>query len=272
MPKWRKLHVKALESEDIHEMPDDFTRFLWILLPLVLDREGRGRYSAAWVRSKVFPLRTDVTIEQVETAFGWYAMHDMVVTYHVDERPYFHVPSFPRYQGDTAKEAESYYPAPPDFHDDESRPTPDLLQSKSGPTPELVATKSGSDADADADADADSTPPPPHGAYFTTLRDICQLDSKIKSNAGRMNRAAKELRVANVTLDEIRRFYEGDRSWWWSQDWRGVKGEPPKPEDIGKTVGIARTWASRNGKARDGPLRTIRCVDQQGNITEETVG
>ncbi len=34
MPQWRKLHVKATESLDIHEMPDDFTRLLWVMLDI----------------------------------------------------------------------------------------------------------------------------------------------------------------------------------------------------------------------------------------------
>ena len=42
MPTWRKLHVKATESLDINDMPDDFHRLLWVMLPLGLDREGRG--------------------------------------------------------------------------------------------------------------------------------------------------------------------------------------------------------------------------------------
>lgn len=42
MPKYRKLWIKTVESHDINEMPDDFTRLLWVLLPLGLDSEGRG--------------------------------------------------------------------------------------------------------------------------------------------------------------------------------------------------------------------------------------
>ncbi|NLF00101.1 MAG: hypothetical protein GX601_03900, partial [Anaerolineales bacterium] len=51
MPQWRKLHTATLEDWDLHAMPDDFTRLLWLLLPLVLDREGRGIDSSTWLRA-----------------------------------------------------------------------------------------------------------------------------------------------------------------------------------------------------------------------------
>ncbi len=85
----------------------------------VLDREGRGRYNDTWVRSKIFPLRNDVTDEQVCLAMGWLYTRRMIIPYQSNGRSYFHVPSFPRYQGDTSKEAESYYPPPPDLDDDD---------------------------------------------------------------------------------------------------------------------------------------------------------
>ncbi len=68
MPQWRKFHAKATESLDINDMPDDFTRLLWVMLPLKLCREGRGMDSAAWVRSNIFPLREDITLDMVLAA------------------------------------------------------------------------------------------------------------------------------------------------------------------------------------------------------------
>jgi len=144
MPTWRKLHVKTTESLDLDAMPDDFTRLLWLMLPLKLCKYGRGLYSPAWVRSMVFPLRDDVTQDMVGVALEWFVKREMLIPYEVEGRAYFFVPSFPRYQGNTSKEANSDYPAPPD-----------LLQTNSGPTPDLLQTNSGTDADADADAKAD---------------------------------------------------------------------------------------------------------------------
>jgi len=141
MPRYRKLYTKTLESLDINDMPDDFTRLFWTLLPLVLCREGRGINSPAWLKSKIFPLREDVDAERVGVALDWCIQRGMIVPYSVDGRDYFYVPSFPKYQGNTTKEAESDYPPPQS-----------PVESKSGVSPEEVQSKSVTDANADADA------------------------------------------------------------------------------------------------------------------------
>jgi len=143
MPQWRKLHTKITESLDVNDMPDDFTRLLWVLLPTQLCREGRGVDNPSWVRSRVFPMREDVTLQMVTAALDWYERRGMIVRYQVEDRGYFYVPTFHRYQGNTAKEAASEYPAPPEQ---------DVADS--GPTPELVQSRSSTDSDADSDSES----------------------------------------------------------------------------------------------------------------------
>lgn len=150
MPQWRKLHVKARESFDINDMPDDFTRLLWVMLPLGLCREGRGIDNASWIKSQIMPLRNDVTPDAIESAMEWYESRGMIERYTVAGRPYFWVPSFGKYQGNTSKEAASEYPPPPS--DAEQEP----VQTNSGPTPELVWSKSGTDVDTEADTESDT--------------------------------------------------------------------------------------------------------------------
>lgn len=142
MPNYRKLHVKALESLDINDMPDDFTRLFWVLLPLALDCAGRGLDNAAWLKSKVFPLRCDVEPGAVATAMDWFCDRGMVERYEIDGRAYFWLPTFAAYQGDTSKEARSNYPAPPE-----------QVETNSGVGQEFVASKSAPAATADAAAD-----------------------------------------------------------------------------------------------------------------------
>ena len=69
MPKYRQLHYKIIDSFDFNEMPNDFTRIVWVLLTLVLDSEGRGIDNMAWVKSKMFPMRNDVDIAQLIEVF-----------------------------------------------------------------------------------------------------------------------------------------------------------------------------------------------------------
>jgi hypothetical protein len=133
MPRYRKLHVKTTESLDINDMPDDFTRLMWVLMPLGLCREGRGIDNPAWLKSKLFPLRseTDVTREMICSAMAWYEQRGMIRRYVVNGRPYFQVPTFHTYQGNTTREAETNYPPPPEETAQDSRPTQDLLTTNS---------------------------------------------------------------------------------------------------------------------------------------------
>lgn len=146
MPQYRKLWVKSLESLDINDMPDDFTRLLWVLLPLGLDREGRGMDSSSWVRSKIFPMREDVSNKMVQKAMDWYADRGMIKRYLVAGRRYFYIPTWSRYQGDTIKEAASNLPDPPQ----------EQLLSNSGVSPEQVGNNLASDSSSESDADIES--------------------------------------------------------------------------------------------------------------------
>jgi len=130
MPQYRKLYTKTLESLDIAKMPDDFTRLTWLMLPLVCCREGRGMDYATWLRSKLYPLRQDVTDDMVQDAFDWFASNGMIVRYQVDGRRYFYIKTWFEYQGNTSKETASIYPGP------------ELVKSSAGVTPELVESKS----------------------------------------------------------------------------------------------------------------------------------
>jgi hypothetical protein len=189
MPTWRKLHVKTTESQSVQELPDDFHRLLWVLLPLGLDREGRGIFNPAWIKSKVMPLRVDVTSERIFDAMMVFVDRGMVETYTVNGRDYFWVPTFPVYQGNTSKEAPSHLPEPPDpdqppeddwipfeiprtvqpgehvqlrgvFNQMTGKYESVELRTNSGPTPDQLPSGSTTDADADADSDSDADDKP----------------------------------------------------------------------------------------------------------------
>lgn len=139
MPKYRQLHVKIIESFDFNEMPNDFTRVLWLLLTLVLDSEGRGIDNASWLRSRLFPLRTDVEINQIAEAFDWLEKRQMIIRYQVNGRGYFYIPTFKQYQSGTQKEADSVLPPPP-------AKTPEQLPTYSGVNPEEVGAAASASA------------------------------------------------------------------------------------------------------------------------------
>lgn len=129
MPKYRKTWTKTLDSFDFNEMPDDFTRVVWLLLPLILDSEGRGIDLPAWVCSKMFPLR-QVDAGQVAAALDYFESRGMITRYKVAGRSYFHLPNWTAYQSGTEKEAASVLPPPPDQLSTNSLPTLDQVQTK----------------------------------------------------------------------------------------------------------------------------------------------
>ena len=125
MPTWRKLHTKVTRSLDVNDMPDDFTRLLWVLLPLRLDGDGRSLDNASFVKAGTMPLREDVSTEQVQDALDWFAAHGMIERYESDGRQYFYLPTFEDYQGSrkSRRESASDYPDPPTDCTHDSRTT-----------------------------------------------------------------------------------------------------------------------------------------------------
>jgi DnaD/phage-associated family protein len=138
MPKYRQLHTKIIDSFDFNEMPDDFTRIVWVLLPLILDSEGRGLDNPSWIKSKMFPIRQDVSEKQISKVFDWFYERKMISRYEVNDHKYFFVPTFKLYQSGTKKESASVLPSP--------LITPEEVRSSSGVAPEEVRTAESASA------------------------------------------------------------------------------------------------------------------------------
>ena len=199
MPRYRKLYVKTTESLDINDMPDDFTRLMWVLMPLGLCQEGRGIDNAAWIKSKLFPLRIDVTQEMISTAMDWYEQRGMVRRYQINGRPYFCVPTFRTYQGDTSREADTNYPPPPEESAPHSRPTHDPLTTNSS---SYTDANANTDPDANTDAEASSADAPsspgPTPAELVFLEQIGAFEDE----QDRKDVLAMEVQVGSVKVAE----------------------------------------------------------------------
>lgn len=133
MPRYRKLPTCTLDSPDVAAMPDDFTRLTWLFLPLICTRDGTTYDNATFLRSKLYPLREDVTVEQVQAAIEWYKARGMIGSYEANGRSYLFLVNWVKYQGKTEREAESNLPPPP---------TQELSQTCSGVNQELVESGS----------------------------------------------------------------------------------------------------------------------------------
>lgn len=121
MPTYRKTHTKTLDSYDFNGLPDDFSRVCWLLLPLILDSEGRGIYNLAWIRSKMFPLRENVQLAKIKKSFDCFAEKKMIIVYEANGKEYFYIPSWKIYQTGTEREAKSTLPVPQELVESESR-------------------------------------------------------------------------------------------------------------------------------------------------------
>ncbi len=132
MPMYRNIHTKTPDSEDINDMPDDFTRLFYIMFFIILDSAGRGYDKPAWLKSKAFPLREDVTYEMINGAMDWFEKRGMIYRYEVNGKKCFWDPKFQSHQHGLNKEGKSVIPAP----------TPEQVKSWSGVTPEQVESNS----------------------------------------------------------------------------------------------------------------------------------
>ena len=132
MPKYRQLHTKLVDSQDIADMPDDFTRLLYLTFIVILDSGGKAIDNPAWIRSKAFPLREDVTLEQIKTAMDWYEQRGQIVRYEIGGKKYFICPKFIELQSGLEKELKSNIPNPP----------AESLRSNSGITLESLRSQS----------------------------------------------------------------------------------------------------------------------------------
>ena len=267
MATWRKLYVKTTESLDINDMPDDFTRLLWVTLPLGLDAEGRGLDYAAWVRSKVMPLREDVTAEMIEAALVWYEERGMIERYRQNGRRYFWIPTWRSYQGDTKRETPSNFPGP----------TPALLTQDACNSHVTVTQDACNghvkltqesrldvdiDVDIDVEVDSESSAKPdettltPSQGLFQALADLCQIstDAKIitKAQRGQLNAEAKRLREADIDGFGIEAFGR----WWYANDWRGKKKQAPGPSQVRSEWGKFQAAQNEKQRATD-PQRFI---------------
>ena len=228
MATWRKLHVKTVESQDVQDMPDDLTRLIWVLLPLALDKEGRGIDLGSWVHAKIMPLRDDVSHLMIADAMDWFANRKMIVRYEITGRCYFYIPTWHSYQK-TDREAESIYPPP--------------CASKARVTHEQGASESSLDEDEDIDKDKEEdkkeATPPSYSfdaaaeKVFTDVTGMTAIPGKEKDDALYKLRALKTKHkdkaveiVKPYYVEWLERKYSKTNLAW--LDWAIAEQIPPK--------------------------------------------
>ena len=132
MARGRMISKDTAGDKKFNDMPDDTCRVAWLLLITQTDREGRVPGDPAYVRSLVFPRRTDVSAEQMERYIQWWSDNQMIVWYETKGDKYICFLNFDKNQLGLRKdrEPESVIPAPP------SGEHPEDIRQPSGNVPE----------------------------------------------------------------------------------------------------------------------------------------
>jgi hypothetical protein len=97
---------------------------------------------------------------------------------------------------------------------------------------------------------------PKHGANYRSLMSavasVCRMDINIKTQAGQVGKAAKELDVAGYTPEQVYDFLD----WWKKFDWRWTKEHRvPAPHEL--LTNISKTVEEKKPEVTDEYLRSI---------------
>ena len=101
---------------------------------------------------------------------------------------------------------------------------------------------------------------PKHGANYKSLMSavasVCRMDIGIKTQAGQVGKAARELDEGGYTPDQVYDFLD----WWKREDWRWQKEKRnPSPHEILTT--ISRSIVKAEPKMTDDELRRIGYIE-----------
>jgi hypothetical protein len=106
----------------------------------------------------------------------------------------------------------------------------------------------------------------PQQAIVGALSEVTGMDARL--NGSRLGKAASQLARVEATPDLIRQHY-GPGGWWYTHDWRGQKGEFPRPEQVIETWGQWTRPAptpNGNGHPRAAPMtrheRNLRVLEE----------
>jgi hypothetical protein len=168
-------------------------------------------------------------------------------------------------------------------------PKPSLNPSKPNETQEVAANAAPPSADEPVDEIRQPSKPKPKPSppskpkadapkeptaqqeMVGALADVTGMDTRL--NGSRLGKVAAQLSRVGATPDDLRANY-GPGAWWYRADWRGQKGEFPRPEQVLETWGQwARAAPQVNGHARAAPTsKTDRNRALLDQAMRETMG
>jgi len=298
------LNNSISESKKFNDLPDDTCRLLATWLISHLDKNGVYHGDPMIVRSKVLTRRADVSAEQVAIYLEAMQEAGLIVLFEARGEIWQWWPGFAEEQvGLRADRETTKYPQPPDAIQQPSGNLPATFRQSSGEMPaeeKLSEVKSKSreenalgacapPPDTPGAPDTSEHPPPklsPSQAMFSALAALCQVDIAVCTDEqrGALNQSEARLRKAKaapdmlgVGVDDWHTFAH----WWYWHDWRGKKGEPPKPHQVREEWGKFRSWQDdqvvelvqlpeQKAPTPDEELWQEILTDLQGRMTQAT--
>lgn len=130
---------------------------------------------------------------------------------------------------------------------DDKESHPGVTESHTKKLPEdTIEDTSPNGACAKADAHKPSSPKQEATrAMFGVLAQVCQIDLRTLTakQRGQLNQSGKVLRDAGIAPADVTAFGE----WWLANDWRGQRGDPPRPAQVRETWGQFDAWRKNGG-------------------------
>ena len=190
MPRGRFLNKEICIDKTVNELSsfECMLAFTWLIPHL--DKEGRTYGDPAIVRSMVFPRRSDISIEKMQSFLKEWHDAGLIVWYEVRGDMYIWFPNFDKHQRglDKSREADSVIPAP------------DQLATNSGVTPDQLPVKvkvkliKGEVNDKDEDA------PTPYSQLSKTFTEVSEIP-ELTGGKQKYGNAIKKMVDMKVTPD-----------------------------------------------------------------------
>jgi len=160
----------------------DFQFRLWAYLLTYVDDFGRGDARPEIIKGRCFPLRTRVTLTDIDNALRALAGIGCVQLYEVDAKPYLYFPKWELHQ--QIRNKKSRYPAPDDsisidINCNQLPAIVPVIQSESNPNPNTNPNPNPNTNPKGADAFAEFAEG--DGVLLEALRNFEQMRKSIKS-------------------------------------------------------------------------------------------
>lgn len=160
---------------------------------------------------------------------------------------------------------------PPDIISTEPQNTEEINTDSNNVTSnEVGAAQKSTSKKQKSKAPIKENPPSLSKQMFSSLRKLCGYSEDLFPR-GKLNSNEKKLRGAGVSPGEL----EGFGRWWYANDWRGQKGQPPIPSQVVECWGQYKNGnlnGASNGRQNQSSIAALKKADRIQKREDPAVG